>query len=442
MTDGYSPPRQFLRRMQDRLGAEFASFLHAYDCPYCRGIRMRDAGMAFPPECGEPVPWAAEGRYLSPESLLGAGARHEAGAFYLQEPSAMAPAAALDPQPGECVLDLCAAPGGKSTQIAERMRGRGVLVSNEPYYARARILSGNIERMGIRNAIVTCSKPEEIGSGWNGCFDRILVDAPCSGEGMFRRHPETVLQWTEEAGEICAARQKRILLEAVRMLRPGGILVYSTCTFNPAENEDVVNWCLRETGELTSVPFTLGGIEACGGMMYLWPHRIRGEGHFLAKMMKTGDGPAIRRARAERENTKKRIPKELSAFMRELFPEAEVERAICGPGGCLIPPEIEPPLEGVRVLRRGVHLGQTGSSCFFPDHALSHAWPCEKKFDVGTAEAAAYLRGEPLICPADLQGYYTVCYHQEALGWGKASGGVMKNHYPKGLRKAHVQTEE
>lgn len=259
-------PPAFVSRMRAQLGEEADAYFAAMEMPCLRGLRLNPQkpvpGAALEAVGGveEPVPWyPALGRYLRNDSPAGADPLHEAGAYYLQEPSAMAPVSVLSPRPGECVLDLCAAPGGKSTQIAAALAGEGLLVSNEPVPSRAKILSRNIERMGVANALVVSAQPEALAARWGVLFDAVLVDAPCSGEGMFRRHPETRAEWNPASPMGCAERQRRILGCAAAMLRPGGRLVYSTCTLSPEENEETVRWFLREHPDFSAQPFFPAG---------------------------------------------------------------------------------------------------------------------------------------------------------------------------------------
>ena len=240
-------PEAFVSRMERQLGNELPAFLRSLEEAPVRGIRLN----TLKPTTGTdpfrklpPVPWSREAYALPAESDAGSTILHEAGAFYLQEPGAMLPAAVLDAQPGEKVLDLCAAPGGKSTQIGTAMKGEGLLVCNEPVQKRTRILSGNIERIGLPNTIVTCAWPAQLADQWPEGFDAVMVDAPCSGEGMFRRVPESRREWSEEQARGCAQRQREILDSAARLVRPGGRLVYSTCTYNPEENERNADWFL------------------------------------------------------------------------------------------------------------------------------------------------------------------------------------------------------
>ena len=295
-------PAAFLDECREILKDEFPAFLRALALPPRRALRLNpqrkgaeQAAAPFLPDGAPRVPWEPLGRYLAADAKPGAGIAHAAGAFYLQDASAMAPVAALDPRPGERVLDLCAAPGGKSGQIAARLNGRGFLLSNEIEFSRARILLGNLERLGVTNAFVTSAPAEALARALPAFFDRVLVDAPCSGEGMFRRDPEAASQWNPDAPAGCAARQTAILNDAARMVRPGGKLVYSTCTFNRLENEGTVREFLRAHPDFEPDAFGLPGVGASrDGCLRLWPHRIEGEGHFLARFTRKGEETCVR----------------------------------------------------------------------------------------------------------------------------------------------------
>ncbi|MBR1822144.1 MAG: RsmB/NOP family class I SAM-dependent RNA methyltransferase, partial [Clostridia bacterium] len=287
---------EFLNNMREMLGDEYPAFLRALNAPPALALRLnpRRAGAeaAAADFIDGQVPWAIWGRYLRADASLkpGGSIAHAAGAFYMQEASAMASAAVLDAQPGEVILDLCAAPGGKSTQIAAALEGLGLLVSNDPEPARAKTLAGNLERMGTANSLVVNALPDRLAAAWPEYFDAVLVDAPCSGEGMFRRDPDSRAEWSPASPEGCAKRQAEILDQAAKLLRPGGRLVYSTCTFNSLENEGSVRGFLARHPDFSPEDFALpvvGGSEA--GMLRLWPHRVRGDGHFVAKLRKAGE---------------------------------------------------------------------------------------------------------------------------------------------------------
>ena len=437
-------PQAFIARMRAQLGPDADAYFSALEEPYRRGVRLNPRKNSPMPEGAlDPVPWNAEhGRYLTQDSAAGLDPLHEAGAYYIQEPSAMAPAALLAPRPGERVLDLCAAPGGKSTQIADALAGQGLLVCNEPVPSRAKILSRNIERMGVSNALVVSAEPEKLAPLWPECFDAVLVDAPCSGEGMFRRHPETRAEWDEGSPEGCAARQSYILRCAVAMLKPGGRLAYSTCTLNEIENEQVVAQLLREHPELRAVPFTLPIghgrlLEAPNGMAHLYPHQLEGEGHFVALFEKAqGDSQDLFRP-AHEQLAKPQKPL-LNAYEAFAKPFGPLPCANAQLGDALLCCPDLPPLKGIKVLRAGLQLGTLKGKVFAPDHALAMALP--QPYALPTVaftreEALRYQSGETLAVSEALSGYALPTYHGLALGFGKASSGQLKNHYPKGLRR-------
>ena len=431
-------PEAFTRRMCALLGPDADAFFASCDRPRAVGLRFhpgKGPDRTDLPFVRTPVPWARHGYYYDPAARPGLHPYHDAGVYYLQEPSAMAPAGLLDPQPGERVLDLCAAPGGTSTQIAAAMDGRGLLVANEIHPGRARILSGNLERMGVANALVLNETPERLAGRFPGWFDRVLVDAPCSGEGMFRKEDAALTDWSEDTVAMCAARQKQILGEAAKLLRPGGRLVYSTCTFAPEENEGVIEAFLAGHPEFSpesvDAPWFSPGLSGLSGAYRLWPHRLLGEGHFACVLRRT-DGPA---APAPAMQLPDPIPPEFAEFSRMLPPLPEGGAVRFGQTLYLLPPDA-PDLRGLRVLRAGLELGQLKKGRFEPAHALA-LWLRGAENAVSYAadspEIARYLRGETLS--TDKKGWTLVQVDGYGLGWGKGSGGVLKNHYPKGLRR-------
>ena len=429
-------PKAFVDRMAAQLGDELPAFLRTYEEPYQRGIRLNPCKQvedAYLPEgLLEKVPWEPTGHYLSMDSRAGADILHEAGAWYLQEPSAMIPAAVLDAKPGERILDLCAAPGGKTTQNALRMAGQGMIVCNEPIADRARILSRNVERMGIPNALVISAWPEKLAAIWPEAFDAIQCDAPCSGEGMFRRHPETREEWNPESPAGCAKRQGDILDSAAIMLRPGGRLVYSTCTLNTIENEGVIGDFLQRHPDFELQAFSLPGLDAPEGMLTIYPHRVKGEGHFVALLRRKGEGTASWKTASPKENAPdKPAMKALQDFM-----PGQTANLLFGSELRYCPdfPDLSK-AKGVAVLRSGLHLGLVKGKEFIPDHAwaVSNAAPGVPRVHLTEEQARLYQNGQ--VVPAEGKGWVLVCYAGVPLGWGKISDGMMKNHYPKGLRR-------
>lgn len=468
-------PEAFLAKMKGLLGEEFEDFVRSFGKERVHGLRfntLKGSVEAMEQECRErlglrPVPWCAEGFYYRPESRPGRHVLHEAGAYYIQEPSAMAVVSLLDPRPGDAVLDLCAAPGGKTTHAAERLRGEGLLVCNEIHPARAKILSQNVERMGIQNAVVTNEDSGKLLRYFPGFFNRIVVDAPCSGEGMFRKDEQARAEWSEENVRLCAARQQEILDNAAGMLKPGGTIVYSTCTFSPEEDEGSVSAFLERHPEFSVVrvpeekklpglchgrpEWSPGCREELAATFRIWPHRAEGEGHFLALLRKDGaDEPeAAGDAGKMRRSGKSRGPrfwddraglKILQEFLDATLKERwGTERLVLFGDQIYRLPEGMIPVEGLRVLRPGLHLGTLKKGRLEPSHSLALALhPGEVRqvlrLDPESRDAAAYLAGSTLPVDSSLRGWVLVCAGDYSLGWGKAAGGVLKNHYPKGLR--------
>ena len=454
-------PQAFTDRMKDMLGKEYDDFIKSYDEPKKQALRLNplkgESGrfLELCPFSLSKVAWAEEGYYFEDTDRPGKHPYHEAGVYYIQEASAMVPVTFLEVKPGERILDLCAAPGGKSTQIAAAMKGQGILVCNEIHPARAKILSENIERMGVSNAIVVSHAPDELAEHFPGYFDRILVDAPCSGEGMFRKNEDACSEWSPQNVLMCGERQDEILDAAADMLCPGGRLVYSTCTFAPCENEGSISRFLQRHPEFRILPVTKSegmsegnpawaevsakGIEKT---IRLWPHKIKGEGHYAAVLQKDGVIPVgERRSRYGLE--KSASPKdyqEFLGFQKECL-KTECEGIFVRFGEQLyLLPQQAPSLRGLKVLRPGLHLGTIKKNRFEPSHALALA--LQRDEVVQSTELSAeetlikhYLTGQTF--PAnDKNGWCLITVDGYSIGWGKSAGGIMKNHYPKGLRKS------
>ena len=427
-------PEAFLTRMKTQLGNEYEDFLKSLERPRAVALRFNPLKGVQPtlPFTGAPVPWEPEGFYYDPEARPGLHVYHEAGVYYLQEASAMAPVALLDPQPGEKVCDLCAAPGGKTTQIAGRMHGEGFLLCNEINPKRAKILSRNIERMAVSNALVTNEHPANLAKRYPAYFDRVLVDAPCSGEGMFRKEEAAVTDWSQETVEMCARRQAEILHSAAQLVRPGGRLVYSTCTFAPEEDEEAVANFLASHPEFEAVALDAPWfVPVENGGHRMWPHKLLGEGHFAAVLQKhEGENSDISLIKGEK------LPKEWLSFAKELGITLPAGNAVSFGQNLYWVPEEMPDIQRLKVMRPGLELGTVKKDRFEPAHALA-LWlkDCNniQRYPADSEDIKAYMHGD--VVPSTVKGWCLVCAGDYSIGWGKGDGRVLKNHYPKGLRR-------
>ncbi|MBC5582073.1 NOL1/NOP2/sun family putative RNA methylase [Anaerofilum sp. BX8] len=448
----------FIERCDRLLPGGYRAFFPPAGAPF-RGVTVNtlrlptEAFGAHAPFRVEKSPFCPAGFYLLEEGGAGLHPYHHAGVYYVQEPSASAPAALLGVRPGERVLDLCAAPGGKTAQLGAALQGKGLLVANEFVSKRAAVLLSNIERMGIANAVVTNESAERLAEAFPGYFDRILVDAPCSGEGMFRKEPEALRQHSQRLIDSCAALQRELLASAAAALRPGGVLVYSTCTFSPEENEGTVGAFLREhldfVLEDTSAQFGCPGHASCCGEGLIEVEKVRriypvhgGEGQFMARLRKVGEGAALVPGRGRLAPEK--LPREAQRFLESSFPElCGAPAARHGARALLLPWEPVFLPKNLRVLRAGVLAGELvpgrgRDARFEPHHSLYMAFggKCANRLELPVLDArvAAWLRGEQIAAPGQAAGYAAVTVDGFPLGFGKAGGGSLKNHYPKGLR--------
>lgn len=466
MTDVRQLPEAFLLKMQELLGEEFGQYLESFKEEWKPGLRVNTLKLS-PGELAElvpwnlePVPWADNGFYYD-GTLDGEVLRpskhpaYYAGLYYLQEPSAMTPAAMLPVVPGDRVLDLCAAPGGKSTELASKLKGRGMLVSNDISYSRARALLKNLELAGAANICVTSEGPEKLAGVWPEFFDKILVDAPCSGEGMFRRDEDMVKDWNEKGPEYYMPIQRQILSQAAAMLRPGGYMLYSTCTFSVEEDEGNVAYVLEEFPQmqlccldLDKVPGACGGF-GLSGCMRLFPHRLKGEGHFLALMRKKGGddggkeilppmdpGTARKRVRAVEKE------KELDAFLRQSGAEWDYGRIVIHQDNVYYLPEGLAWNLPLRFLRTGLFLGELKKGRFEPSQALAMSmkagqFPNTVSFPAGDNRVLRYLKGETISLEGDegpVKGWCLAAMEGFPLGWAKGTGMSLKNKYYPGWR--------
>ncbi len=426
-------PERFIERMKKQLPPnEWEAFFACYETEKPRkGIRVNPLKISkteferLAPFTLSPVAWEEYG-YAVAEAKVGGHPYHFAGLYYSQEPSAMRVAPLLDVREGETVLDLCSAPGGKGTQLAARMNGKGVIVLNEPVFSRAKILSQNVERMGIKNAIVTCAKPEELSATFGEIFDKILIDAPCSGEGMFRKNSEEALsEWSEENVALCAERQSKILAEGAKMLKKGGLLAYSTCTFSTEEDEGQVRDYLEKHPEMRLLHEEK-----------LYPHKADVEGHFVALFSKN-DGGRVE-IKTKKQNVKRETEKAYRAFEKSFF-KTQFANGLYENGEsvyALPTPALD--WKSLQALRVGVRLGEMKNGRFEPDHSLAM---CAKKEEcrlvadlpLTDARVEKFLRGESVESDGE-NGWCLVCVDGYPVGLGKRVNGVVKNHIPKGIR--------
>ena len=455
-------PEAFEKRMKDMLGEEYDSYLDSYQQERQFGLRvnpLKVTGEELKELSGfhlRKIPWTQDGYFYEEEDMPARHPYYAAGMYYLQEPSAMTPASRLHVEPGERVLDLCAAPGGKATALGAALRGKGVLVANDISNSRAKALLKNLELFGISNAFVTNEIPGNLADRFEGFFDKILVDAPCSGEGMFRKDPAVIKTWDEVRPEYFAKLQRDILKNAVRMLRPGGQLLYSTCTFAPVENEGSISWVLENFPEMDVLeiepyegfapghPEWGNGDERLKRCVRIWPHKMKGEGHFLALLKKseTAMEAVVRIGRTQRPDKKTR--QVVDAFFVDCKWEPDWERIEVRGEKVYLVPELPEKLQGIHFLRTGLYMGDLKKDRFEPSQQLAmmlkgndYAGVLSLKSEDVRVEK--YLHGETLLVEAGestiAKGWILVCVDGFPLGWGKLVNGVLKNKYASGWRK-------
>lgn len=430
-------PIEFVNEMKDLLQDEFQEFLASYDKKPQKAFRINSAKKCdFDLGLGKvPVPYA-ENCYFVDDYFLGQSAFHHAGAVYIQEPSAMIPALVLNPRKGQKVLDLCASPGGKTGQLASLIGEDGLLVSNEINPQRNKVLVGNVERLGLKNTVVTIMAASEMAKYTTGFFDAVLIDAPCSGEGMFRKNPDAINEWSLAHSVSISSLQKEILEEGAKCVKAGGLLVYSTCTFSVRENEEVVR-SLLDSGEFELLPVPsifpvckgVNGLDKCGR---IYPHKANGEGHFVAIMKRIVDIDCVAKAKSPlRDPTKKELEtaKPFFDYVNEV-PSPKIYN-----GSFVIPPKILPPLQK-GITAYGVKVGEIEKR-FIPHHQFFSAYGDYFKNRINLSSnderLKKYIRGEEIDVDAP-DGWAVVCVEGCALGGAKISNGKAKNHYPKGLR--------
>lgn len=463
-------PEQFEEKMKELLKEEFPAYISCYEEPRYYGLRVNTSKISvedFKKICPfeiTPIPWIENGFYYDGENVT--PSKHPyyfAGLYYLQEPSAMTPASRLPVEPGDKVLDVCAAPGGKATELGAKLQGEGVLIANDISNSRAKGLLKNIEVFGIGNVLVLSEEPGKLEEYFAEYFDKILIDAPCSGEGMFRKDKKMIKAWEEHGPEFFANIQKSIITQAARMLKPGGMMLYSTCTFDGRENEGSVEY-LRKTYPafeiLDIIPyegFSKGMPELTESKetsyektVRIFPHKMKGEGHYLA-LLRKGDGQAEkdrlslkeRSMKAAARKNKNKLPEDLELFFQDISWEIDGNRLDIHGERVYYMPEELPDVKGIRFLRTGLLLGELKKNRFEPSQALAMCLKKEEyqksiNLSVEDERISRYLKGETLdvddLTDRKAKGWYLVCVDGYPLGWGKLAGGTLKNKYLPGWR--------
>jgi NOL1/NOP2/sun family putative RNA methylase len=480
-------PKLFEDRMRRLLGEEYEEYLECYNKPHFGGVRvntLKSTPEEFEHICPfaiRRIPWVRNGFYYDTEEQPAKHPYYYGGVFYIQEPSAMTPASLLPVQPGDRVLDVCAAPGGKSTELGARLQGAGVLVSNDISNSRAKALLKNIELFGIRNALVLSEAPNKLADYFEGYFDKILIDAPCSGEGMFRKSPAIMKNWEQYGVDYYNKLQKEIILFAARMLKPGGMMLYSTCTFSPEENEGTIAYLMEQFPQFHVVPALPGeDLQKSLGVSYqgfdhgkpdwleelanppklteiqrdelknclrLWPHKLDGEGHFVALLHKSAEETDDRPENGKltyafnlTAKNKNLISDEALGFIRSLKLPIREELLHVHEDRLYLLPEGLPELKGLRILRQGLLLGEMKKGRFEPSQALACALTTKEydkllRLKVGDPNVIRYLKCEAIDPEDELEdGWYLVCVENFPLGWLKAAKNNYKNKYLPGWR--------
>ncbi len=451
-------PEKFENKMKEILGEEFDAFIAGFDEPRFGGVRFNSLKISkeewerkVPFEV-RPVPWIQNGYYYNLSDQPAKHPYYFAGLFYIQEPSAMTPASMLPVKPGDRVLDICAAPGGKSTELAAKLRGKGVLFSNDISNSRAKALLKNLELFGTENGVVLSEAPGKLTERFKGYFNKILIDAPCSGEGMFRKSPAIMKNWEQYGTEYYHKLQLEIIDSVVPMLAPGGMMVYSTCTFDPAEDEGSIEHILEKWPDMHVVKpefsyekFSWGRPELIGSdkkeienAVRLWPHVLEGEGHFSALLVRDGSDEGT--YAGSYGNSGAKLGEEVTEFFGHIARELPAERIEIRDNRLYLVPEGIPDLKGLRIMRTGLLLGEIAKNRFEPSQALActlKASEYDNVYDLPSTDedVTRYLKCETIDAKTDVKdGWVLVCTDGFPLGWAKAKGNTLKNKYLPGWR--------
>ena len=445
-------PIEFVSRMKALLGDEYPIYEQAVSGSPVRALRVNTDKISvedFKKICPfelEPIPYVPNGFYFDYDKI-GNHPFHHAGMIYVQEPGAMAPAECIDLQPDWRVLDMCAAPGGKSTQLKNKLGPDGVLVSNEIIPSRCKILTGNMERLGLKNALTTCMDTSRLASLYPATFDLIMVDAPCSGEGMFRKEAVAVTEWSADNVKMCAARQAEILENAAKALKSGGYIIYATCTFSLEENEMTVDKFLQDHPDFEIVPVNERVVQnTCDGITFegcqtanisfarrFYPHKSKGEGQFMALLHHKGEGVPAFSYSLKPQKVDKVLEEFLSDTLTD-YDKASVQLYNQNP--VIFTPDFA--VQNGTAFMCGVTIGEIRKNYVQPHHqffsAMGSAFKRKIELDADSEQLSKYLRGEQIEvdCP---NGWAVVTVNGCAVGGAKVVSGIAKNHYPKGLRR-------
>ena len=437
-------PKSFTDRMQVVLGKEYDAFLETFDEAYHVSLNVNTLKIDVPtflkqfPYTLTPVPWTEDGFYYNPDDPVTKHPYFYAGLYYIQEPSAMAPVNALKPKPGDVCLDLCAAPGGKSMQISNFIEDKGLLVSNDINDTRVKAILRNAEKFGLRNVVILNESQEKIAKALHHQFNSILIDAPCSGEGMFRKDPKAVKSWERFGPEACQAMQREIIVELEHLVRQNSKIAYSTCTFSQIENEDQLSFLLDNESVFHPAQLELEGIglddEQRPYQTHIWPHKHKGEGHFIGVLKAQG------KEDVKQEYYEPNTPPEVF----QMFMDKHLSKPLIGffslEGDKLyLKPEIKLPLKSLRVVREGLLLGEIIKGRFTPSQALAHYLKAENfspKIDLSSEDqdVIKYLKGETIFTTVQTEGLHLVCVDGYPLGFSKVSSGTVKNMLPSSWR--------
>ena len=429
-------PEKYLNEMKQLLNEDYDKYLSSFNDKPVSSIRINEYkkdNLSLPFEM-EKVPFIHNGYYVNDETI-GKNPYYDAGAYYIQEASAMTPAENLPIEEGDFVLDICAAPGGKTTELLSKLNGTGLLVANDISVSRCYPLAKNIQRMGFDNFFVTAHDGKDLESHFREFFDKILVDAPCSGEGMFRKDKSLINSWIEKDSDFYPPIQKEILQSAINMLKPGGKLLYSTCTYAQKENEEVIKHILNNNPDIHTIQIPNDYKDFVHGINLddarrLYPFKIKGEGHFLCLLEKDG----ITKPDSFKQQNSVKLNKEAENFIKDLKLNTRNRHYRLIKDELYLVPSIN--TEKLRIIVSGLHLGTMKNDHFTPSNALAHHLKSYKHIlNLDGIELNKFMKGETINCPETLKGHVLVCYNNLPLGFGKASNGILKNKNEKGWLK-------